>query len=112
VLVLPHALLTEYIMVSIPVVLPVTTPLPVTVALVLLLLQVPLPVVSVSVIEAPLHTTDAPVITPADAGTVLMFITAIAVAVPQVFVTPYMIVSTPTATTGHYPYAGHSGMTT
>jgi hypothetical protein len=62
--VVPHELVTAYLIVSRPAVIPVTTP-PETVALVLLLLHVPPVTTSVNMMAEPTHTPEAPVILPA-----------------------------------------------
>jgi len=61
-----------------------------------LLLHDPLPDVSVSVAEEPIHSEVGPVIKPAS-GNGLMVMTLEAVAVPQLLVTAYRMVSTPAA---------------
>ena len=83
--------------VSIPDVIPPTTPPALTVATaLLLLLQAPVPVASVSVIVDPVHTVDAPDIVPAP-GT-LTRMPFFADTVPHALVTEYNIVSVPALT--------------
>ncbi len=69
-------------MVSSPIVTPVTMPLGVTVALALLLLHTPPAVASLSVINAPVHTTEEPVMLPADGGPLTVTV-AVTADVPQ-----------------------------
>ena len=73
--VVPHPLVTEYMIVSIPAVIPVTTP-PTTVAVALLLPQVPPAVVSVKIIDDPIQTFDGPFIAPPYAPTTIAFVAA------------------------------------
>jgi hypothetical protein len=96
VVVVPQPLVIAYMIVSVPAVTPVTTPVR-TVAVALLALQMPPEVASVNVIEEPAHTFDAPVITPAS-GFVFMVTTFVAEPVQPRFVTVYLMVSAPAAT--------------
>lgn len=81
----PHTLVTRYMIVSIPLVIPVTTP-PVTDALVLLLLHTPPVTAFESVIVDPMHTPEGPVIVPAF-GNGLTVIPFVAETVPHELVT-------------------------
>ena len=81
--------------VSAPVFTPVTTPVGLTAALALVALQVPPAVVLDSVAVEPLHTDDEPVIVPAVAGMVTTATGCVVIAVPQVLLTVYSIVSIP-----------------
>jgi hypothetical protein len=92
----PHRLVTENMIVSIPFETPVTIP-PETVALRLLLLHIPPVTVSVKVMNEPTQTLERPVILPAftDEFTVIVLV---AVAVPHKLVTVYMMVSIPAET--------------
>ena len=81
--------------VTLPVVIPVATPVLLMVAMVLLLLsQLPPVVVLLNVTLAPTHTADGPVMVPAEVGEPT-FTTWVAVSVPQLLVTVYIIVSKP-----------------
>ena len=77
--------------------MPVTTPVVPTVALALLLLQVPPDVASDNVIWEATHTVEGPVIVPALVMLPIVII-FVAVAVPQVPETVYLIVSIPEIT--------------
>ena len=91
----PQELLTEYVMVTLPVVMPVTTPDELTVATVLLeLIQVPPLTLGVRVMLLPVHTDEGPVRLPAGKDE-LTVTTMVAWALPQVLVTVYIIVSVP-----------------
>ena len=81
-------------MVSMPAVVPVTIPIDDTVALLLVALQVPPVTLSVRVVLDPAQTDDAPVIAPA-LGSGLIVITFVVVALPQLLVTVYIMVSVP-----------------
>lgn len=84
-------------MVSVPAEIPVTMPVVPMAASVLLLLHVPPAMPSVNVIEEATHTLDRPVITPAF-GEGFIVMVFVAVAVLQVLVTEYLIVSVPAVT--------------
>ena len=90
-------MVTEYPIVSVPAVTPLTIPVEPTVAVALLLLHVPPPIPSVNMIDELTHTLAAPVILPAF-GSGLTTIDLIAIAVPQPLVTEYPIVSVPAVT--------------
>lgn len=81
----PHTLDTLYIIVSVPVAIPVTNP-PATVALPFVALQVPPPVASVSINVPPRHTLDDPMMMPGS-GNVRMEIAVVVVAEPQTLAT-------------------------
>ena len=91
----PHALATTYIMVSVPGVIPVTTP-PETVAKPLVACQIPPVAVSVNVTVEPMNSLLSPIIHPAK-GTEVTVTIFIAVTEPQVLATTYLIVSMPGA---------------
>ena len=93
----PHTLVTEYIIVSIPAVTPVTIPVLPIEAFALLILHVPPVVASVIAIVEPTQTADKPVIKPAlgNGFTVTNFVAA---AVPQLFITVYEMIDVPAAT--------------
>jgi len=82
----PQALVTVYFTVSIPGVIPVTTPVPVTLAFVFVTLHTPPVTVSVITVNVPAHNELKPDITPALAAelTVTLYV---ATAVPQLLVT-------------------------
>jgi hypothetical protein len=92
----PHELVTTYLMVSIPGVTPVTTP-PDMVAVALLLLHTPPVALSVRVTGKPVHTIAAPEMIPAS-GTSLIFMVFVAMSIPQILETAYIMVSVPAAT--------------
>ena len=91
---LPQLLVTVYMMVSMPPLMPVTTPETETVALPLDALQVPPGARSARGIVAPVHTADSPVMVPA-VRKGPMVTTLVTDAVPQALVTVYLIVSVP-----------------
>ncbi len=97
----PHALVTVYCMVSIPAVIPLTSP-PTTVALALVALHTPPGAPLVSVIVAPSHTLLAPKIVPAVRNAPI-FTVLVATAVPQALVTVYTTVSSPVDTPDNNP---------
>ena len=82
----------------VPAATPVTIPLPDTVADVLLQLQTPPGVASVRGIVAPAHTTDDPVMVPAEGTAGMTVMAFVAETVPQELVTEYLIVSDPATT--------------
>lgn len=93
----PQTFVTEYVMRAVPAATPETVP-PLTVATPeLLLLHVPPETLSVKVIARPAHNDPAPDIVPA-AGRGLMVTGAVATAVPQPFVTEYVIEAYPADT--------------
>ena len=77
--------------------MPVTTPLAETVAVVLLLLHVPPDTLSDNMMDEPVHTLEGPVIVPGF-DVVLTVMVIVAVAVPHVPVTTYIIISEPDVT--------------
>ena len=93
-IIVPHELVTVYLIVLAPAVTPVTTPEPETVALVLLLLHTPPAAPSDRLMDKPTHTLDGPVIVPAS-GNGFIVIIFVAVAVPHELVTIYLIVCVP-----------------
>jgi len=94
---LPQLVVTVYLMVSRPGVMPVTTPPALMVALPLLALHTPPEVALLKVMAAPAHTLVAPVIAPT-AGGPIMVIVFVAAAEPQLLLTVYTAVSTPAVT--------------
>lgn len=96
----PHELVTEYIAVSMPALMPVITFCVVAGAiraLALLIAHVPLLTLAVRVSLLPSHTTAAPVIAPA-CGSGLMVMAFLTLSVPQALVIVYTIVSMPALT--------------
>ena len=89
--------------VAVPLLTPVTIPvLPTVATAVLLLLQVPPLIPSVKVIVDPVHTLAGPVMVPAVA-VVPMDMGSVAMAVPQLLLTVYTIVSRPALTAVNEP---------
>ena len=93
----PHPLVTEYLIVSRPVITPVTAPPIPTVALVFELLHVPPVVASVRVMVDPAHTPAGPLMLPA-LGALLTATLHVADAVPQLPLTVYDMVDVPADT--------------
>ena len=81
----PHTFVTVYMMISMPIVTPVTTP-PDMVAVLPLLLHTPPGVISVKVMLEPTHTLEGPVMVPAVMGGLIVRI-FVAIAVPHELVT-------------------------
>lgn len=90
----PQLFITEYLIVSLPAISPVINPATTVAIEGLVLLQIPPGVVSVKVIKSLTHTTEIPVIVPAD-GIASTVNNLLAIEVPQLLVIVYLIVSTP-----------------
>src|SRR6202008_710714 len=93
--VVPQVLVTEYVMVAVPAVIPATSPVPFTVATAVLLDdQLPPAVTLDKVVFDPAHTVVVPVID-ATVGTSFTVTDAVLFVVPQVLVTEYVMVAIP-----------------